>query len=130
MTLTLTLAVADLTRTEAFYREVLGLDITWQRPRPDLPPVLILRYGNGTILFRERAVLQARHPAIFEHLDRHPCGTGLSLDFEVEDLALCHRAVDRRRLHTLYELQDDETGWQELWLYDPDGYLVTLSSRP
>ena len=127
MNLTLTLAVADLERSEIFYREFLGLAIERRQPGKNLPDVLFLKQGGCTLLFRERAVLQARHPALFENLDRHPLGQGVTIELEVTHLDLLRQRAERQQRHVLYELQDDESGWQELWLHDPDDYLLVLS---
>ena len=130
MGITLTLGVTDLKRTLEFYREILQLEITEHRMRPHLPPLLLLQRGNTTVLFRDLSTLQALHPAIFEAVERHPRGLGMTLEFSVADLAAICRNISRRQLHTVYELVDDESGWQELWLHDPDGYLVILSHGP
>ncbi len=126
MNFTLTLAVRDLDRTAAFYREVLGLKPEALHPLPGRPPVLLLSGGDSIILFRESVVLEALHPALFQNLDRHPRGVGVTLEFAVHDLRPVLRAIDRRQLHTLYELEDEEFGRREVWLHDPDGYLVIM----
>lgn len=130
MNLTLTLGIAELDRTENFYREVLGLAIERWQPAPQMPEFLLLKCGDAAILFRERFVLQSRHPTVFEALDRHPPGQGLTLELPVSHLSRLHREIERRQYPVLYELQDDESGWQELWLRDPDGYLLIFSQAP
>lgn len=130
MSFTLTLAVRDLDRTDLFYREVLQLPVERFIPAEGHPPVLLLSRGDTVLLFREQEVLAALHPALFQHLDRHPAGVGVTLEFSFPDLAPIRRAIFRRQLHTLYELQDDEFRRQELWLHDPDGYLVVLLQEP
>lgn len=126
MSFTLTLAVRDLERTAVFYREVLELPVERLVPAPAHPPVLLLLRGDATILFRETAVLEARHPALFQHLDRHPLGMGMTIEFTLDDLRPVLRNLDRLRLHILYELEDEEFGRREVWLHDPDGYLIIL----
>jgi catechol 2,3-dioxygenase-like lactoylglutathione lyase family enzyme len=126
MDFTLNLAVADLERTARFYREVLGLEPETYIPLPGGPPVLLLRTGESAIIFRELEVVEALHPALFQNLQRHPLGVGMSLQFAVPDLRPIRRGIERRQLHTLYELEDAEFGRRELWLHDPDGYLLIL----
>jgi len=126
---TLTLAVQDLDTTAHFYGEILQMSIERLIPAPDHPPVLILRHGPATILFRELPVLEALHPGLFQNLDRHPLGVGVSLDFSVDDLAPLRRVIDRRQMHILYELEDRQFNRAELWLHDPDGYLVVLNQE-
>ena len=127
MTLTLTLAVTDLSATACFYREVLQLPLESLTPVPGHPPLLLLLRGDACLLFREKATLEALHPVQFQHLDRHPLGLGMTLDFAVADLGPALRAIARRNVHTLYELEDAEHQRREIWLHDPDGYLIILS---
>jgi catechol 2,3-dioxygenase-like lactoylglutathione lyase family enzyme len=130
MNFTLTLAVSDLERTAIFYGEILELAIERFVPVPGHPAVLLLGHGEATVLFRETAALEALHPALFQDLERHPRGVGVTLEFAVRELKPILKNIARRGLHTLYELEDDEFGRHEVWLHDPDGYLVIFSEEP
>lgn len=130
MTFTLTLAVSDLERTADFYGELLELAIERFVPISGHPPVLLLGHGEATVLFRETAALEALHPALFQNLERHPRGVGVTLEFSVRELNPLLKKFARQQLHTLYELVDDEFNRREVWLHDPDGYLVILSEEP
>lgn len=130
MNFTLTLAVSDLERTTDFYGELLELPIERFVPVTGHPPVLLLGHGDATVLFRETAALEALHPALFQNLERHPRGIGVTLEFTVRELKTILKNIARRQLHTLYELEDDEFRRREVWLHDPDGYLVILSEEP
>ncbi len=130
MNFTLTLAVSDLERTELFYGELLELEIERFVPLPGHPPVLLLGHGDATILFREVSTLEALHPALFQNLERHPRGVGVTLELTVEELGPILKRIARRQMHTLYELEDEEFQRREVWLHDPDGYLVILSEEP
>jgi len=129
MNLTLTLAVADLERTAEFYGGVLGLELDRFVPMPGHPPVLLLCRGDATILFRPTETLASLHPALFQNLDRHPRGVGMTLELDFEDLRPVAKNIFRQKLHVLYELEDDEFHRRELWLHDPDGYLVILTEE-
>ncbi|GAB4171873.1 MAG: VOC family protein [Geothermobacteraceae bacterium] len=126
--LVLTLAVDDLVKTAHFYREILGLKLHRIEPGRGFPALLLLRRGDAAILFRGTEHLEASHPALFEHIERHPRGVGVTIDLEVPDLERVVRAIDRHGLHLLYELDDQEHGRREIWLHDPDGYLLVLGS--
>ncbi len=126
MEITLTLGIEDLDRTEAFYRDILNLPITRLVPSENFPPLLLLRRGDATLLFRQIKSLEASHPLLFQNLDRHPRGVGMTVEFTLADLAPVLRNIARKELHTLYELEDDEFGRREVWLHDPDGYLLIL----
>lgn len=126
MNFSLTLAVSDLEQTAAFYGELLELPVERFEPAPGHPPVLLLGRGESTILFRESAVLEALHPAIFQNLERHPHGVGVTLEFSLAELSPILKKIARRQIHILYELADDEFSRREIWLHDPDGYLLVL----
>jgi catechol 2,3-dioxygenase-like lactoylglutathione lyase family enzyme len=129
-TLTVTLAVADLAATEEFYAATLGLAVERFVPLPGHPPLLLLRRGDATLLFREDAVLEALHPAALQNLQRHPRGVGLSLELTLPDLSPARRRLARRGWRLLYELEDAEFDREEIWLHDPDGYLLVLGTAP
>jgi catechol 2,3-dioxygenase-like lactoylglutathione lyase family enzyme len=126
MSLSLTLAVADLDRTEAFYRNLLRQPIERLTPLVGHPPLLLLLLGDSALLFRQSSALSATHPALFQNLDRHPKGVGMALELIYDDLGPISRSLDRSEHHLLYELRDDEHHRRELWLHDPDGYLLML----
>ncbi|ALC18168.1 hypothetical protein DSOUD_3451 [Desulfuromonas soudanensis] len=127
MSLTLTLAVDDLERTAQFYREILGQELESFIPLPGHPPVLLLHRAEATILFRESAALEGLHPALFQNLERHPRGVGMMLELSTEDLGPTLRAIARFDLHVPYEIDDAQHRRREVWLHDPDGYLIVLS---
>ena len=129
-TLTVTLAVADLAASEEFYAATLGLAVERFVPLPGHPPLLLLRMGAATLLFREDAVLEALHPAALQNLQRHPRGVGVILELTLPDLAGARRRLARRRWHLLYQLEDAEFAREEIWLHDPDGYLLVLGTPP
>jgi len=126
MQLQLTLAVADLDRSESFYRNLLCLPLQRFAPGPQFPELLCLQLGEQSVLLRQQEDLAASHPAIFEPIDRHPKGIGVTLELAVKNLEQINRRLDQQQLHTLYELEDAEHHRRELWLHDPDGYLLML----
>ena len=130
MNLTLTLAVRDLDLTAEFYGDILQMTIERFIPAPGHPAVLLLSCGDATVLFRGSETLEATHPALFQNLDRHPKGVGMTLEFSLKALAPLVKSIDRRGLHVLYELEDEEFGRRELWLHDPDGYLLIFAEEP
>lgn len=129
MTLMLTLTVRDLERTMVFYAEVLGLKLERLLSLAGHSGGLLLRCGDAAILFREAAVQQALHPALFEPWHRHPPGVGVGIELPVERLRPIERALERSGLHPVYELDDAEHRRRDIWLHDPDGYLLVLSEE-
>lgn len=126
MSFTLSLAVADLDRSASFYGEILLLPLEWLHLGGAAPGGLLLRQGDATVLFRQMAVLAARHPPLFDSLDRHPRGLGVLLELAIEPWKEVLRRLERQQIPLLYELEDDEFHRRELWLHDPDGYLLAL----
>jgi catechol 2,3-dioxygenase-like lactoylglutathione lyase family enzyme len=126
MSFTLTLAVTELSRTASFYGETLLLPIDWLHIGGSGPAGLLLRQGDATLLFRQTVMLAVRHPPLFDNLNRHPKGLGLLLEFTIGPWRQVLRQLERQQVPLLYELEDDEFGRRELWLHDPDGYLLVL----
>ena len=130
MNLTITLAVADLERTEDFYRNLLQQPIERLAPGKGLPELLLLMFDGSDVLFRQDQNLEAANPALFQNLNRHPKGVGVALELTYADLGPISQKLDRQQRHLLYELQDDEHRRREFWLHDPDGYLLILTQEP
>jgi catechol 2,3-dioxygenase-like lactoylglutathione lyase family enzyme len=128
MQLSLTLAVTDLERTEDFYRELLGMK-PQRLQTAGFAPYLLLRCGTCCIVFRPAEVLEAEHPALLQNLDRQPLGVGVQLELSCEDLAAVRRNIDRYAWPVSYELEDAEHQRSEIWLHDPDGYLLVLNEE-
>lgn len=129
MTTSISLTVRDLDATERFYS--LGLHLPIQRlvPEPGYHPLLLLTHAGITIVFRDIQTVQHQHPALYDHLDRHPFGTGVRIELSLPDIEFIRRELERGQWHILYELEDDEHKWREIWVNDPDGYLLVLSSE-
>ena len=126
MSLTITLAVADLAKSAVFYRDLLALPVEELLLVPGGRPLLLVPQGDAAVILREDAAVVALHPALFAHLDRTPRGAGVVLEFAVDDLRPRERAILRHGLPLLYELEDREYRRRELWLHDPDGYLIVV----
>lgn len=127
MSLILTLAIDDLDRSEFFYRSLLDLPVERFHPKNSDHELLLINQGDSTLLLREATLLEAQHPAAFQHLQRQSRGVGISLDFQVENLNGIRSNIEKYQLSTLYELDDRQHGIDELWLYDPDNYLIILT---
>lgn len=124
----LTLAVNDLEQTELFYRELLQLDIGRGETRPGHWDYLLLRTDQSSIVFRPRHILEAQHPALLQTLSRHPLGIGLQLEFSCPELPQLRVRIEQAGWPVSYELEDDQHRRRELWLQDPDGYILVLNA--
>ena len=59
-----------------------------------------------------------------------PRGVGLFLELTLPDLSPARHRLARRGWRLLYELEDAEFDREEIWLHDPDGYLLVLGTAP
>jgi len=122
----LTLAAHNLDFTETFYRDLLEQPLR-RTLQPGAMPVLELPATEPWLRFVPLAVFQRRHPLLLETLDRKPLGQGLLLQLETPNLRRILSRLRREGIQLLYELEDEEHRRREIWLYDPDHYLVALS---
>lgn len=129
MHLSLTLAVADLHQTDNFYREILSLQPQYNLATGKTPEFLLLRCEGTSIVFRQLSELEAQHPALLQNLTRHPLGVGLQLELACPDLTAVRKLIARYQWPVVYELEDDQHKRSEIWLHDPDGYLVVLNEE-
>lgn len=127
MGLIVTLAVDDIDRSEFFYREIICLRVERFTPSGSEHPILMINQGDATILLRKTEVLEASHPAAFQHLKRQPRGIGASLDLHIDNISHVQRNIEREKIACLYESEDHQHHIHELWLYDPDNYLIILT---
>jgi len=129
MQLTLTLAVADLQQTADFYADILHQSPAWKETGPGMAHFLFLQCQQTGIVFRQLDDLEAEHPTLLQNLIRHPLGVGVQLEFACPDLSSIRRNLERHRWPVSYELDDEEHQRREIWLHDPDGYLLVLNEE-
>ena len=60
--------------------------------------------------------------------DRRPYGNGVVLWFELDDFEAAARRASTLKVTTLRDRRLSENGNWELWLRDPEGYTVVLTS--
>ena len=129
MQFSLTLAVADLERTEDFYRELLLLNPQRSEAGEQMPDFLLLRCGATCIIFRPVQIMEAQHPALLQNLSRQPLGVGMQIELSCSDLSAVCNCIERYQWPVAYELEDEEHQRREIWLHDPDGYLIVLNEE-
>lgn len=130
MGLIVTLAVNDIDQSELFYRDTLCLRVERFTPKGGQHPILMIHQGDATILLRQCEVLEATHPVAFQHLRRQTRGVGTSFDIQIDNFTQVQRNIERQHLTCLYESEDQQHNIHELWLYDPDDYLIILTQTP
>jgi glyoxylase I family protein len=123
----ITLISADLERSIAFYRDVLGLGIVRDRPSDDDPGVRHVWFGavDGT---PGRLVSIMEYP----HLPAGVVGTGSTQHF-----ALAVETVEELDAWRTYLVDQnvecsevfDRGGFRSLYLRDPDGHVIEIATR-
>ena len=129
MHLNLTLASVDLGKTETFYREVLLFPPEAIHNSHTQEGYLILRYGGLSIVFQSLVDMEQQHPVLLQNLTRTALGVGVQLELSCDNLDEIYRMVHTYHWPIAYELEDHEHQRRELWLHDPDGYLLVLNQE-
>jgi len=127
MLLNLTLAATDLEKTAIFYRKVLLLSPELIQPSALENSFLRLFFGKVRVVFQSRKEMEARHPALLQNLTRDSFGVGVQLELSYDNLDDVCRMIKYYDWPIAYELDDQEHRRRELWLHDPDGYLLVLN---
>lgn len=129
MSMSLTLAATDLRKTEKFYREILLLSSEIVQNFHAEDSYLILFVGKVKVVFHRLQEMEAQHPALLQNLTRVPLGVGMQLEMSCDNLDDIYRMVNHYQWPVSYELDDQEHQRRELWLQDPDGYLLVLNEE-
>jgi uncharacterized glyoxalase superfamily protein PhnB len=120
------LAVADLSTTEAFYAGILELPVTRALTVPGAPEHLEMKMEGFALIFVEEATVLKVHPVLDERFAIFPKGVGATLHFTVEGIEDIYQAIMEEEMEILYHLEEQPYGIKDLWCFDPDGYLVVL----
>ena len=128
MEMNLTLGVSDLAKSKQFYRDILCLAPQFFSENCGAA-CLILSFQNIKVAFQPLSVLESRHPALFQNLTRSPLGVGLQLELSCPDLDELEVMLRHHHWPILYELDDQEHQRRELWIQDPDGYLLVMNQE-
>jgi catechol 2,3-dioxygenase-like lactoylglutathione lyase family enzyme len=121
------IAVRDVKASSAWYQTLLGV---CSGGDPDHPHRLVYdRLLSGdTLVLQLHSWDDEEHPNLMEP-DRAPHGHGVLLWFEVDDF---DAAVDRARRLGARVIEEPHVNpapqHREIWIQDPDGYVVVLAS--
>ena len=122
--LTPNLVVADVERSLAFYRDVLGFEV--QVTVPDTGPFVFAAVTRGDV----EVFLNARDAAVAEYpaFPDRPVGGTLTLFMEVAGVEAAY-AVLESRVTVVMPLEKKWYGTTEFAFLDPDGYVITFAER-
>jgi catechol 2,3-dioxygenase-like lactoylglutathione lyase family enzyme len=128
--------VADLHRTITFYRDVLGFEHVMSVPAaseevlfqydPARPLVYtLLKQGEIELMFQERESLKENVPAFGPAPE---IGATMTFYFRVEDVDAVAAKV-REHCVIVRGLHDTFYGMREIYVRDPDGYVLGFSQE-
>jgi len=129
MQLSLTLAAIDLDHTYDFYRQLPGLTVQRLSDSQGTVTALLICSDNLRMVFQSLPCLEQQHPALFQHLSRTLLGAGVVLELECDEIDDIYRTARYHNWPILYELDDCEHQRRELWLQDPNGYLLAVNEE-
>lgn len=127
--------VTDFHRSLAFYTEILGFSVAYDRPEQRFAYL----ERDGAELMIEQTVDPARMFNVGT-LD-HPLGRGMSLQIEARNVDELYAAAEaagapmvRAMEERWYRSGASEVGNRQFWVQDPDGYVLRffqdLGKRP
>lgn len=128
------LMVLDVGRSIRFYRDVIGADIAFvvdadQQTDMDggIPPNAVfasLRVGEGEMMLQDRQSLAEDAPMVTDETEP---GGSFTLYFRVHDVdEVVAKLPDGTE--TVKPLQTTWYGMKEIWVRDPDGYVITIGT--
>jgi catechol 2,3-dioxygenase-like lactoylglutathione lyase family enzyme len=122
------LHVADLDVSLAFWQEILGFEIAYRREEEKF---VYLEHPEG-----QQIMLCQRHGRFETGLMRPPLGQGAMFQIYFEDISSLLTKLDTRDWPIYFgprevwrRTGDRESGQREVFVQDPDGYLVMLAQN-
>lgn len=120
--LTPNLIVANVERSIAFYRDVLGFTVGMQVP--DESPLVFagMQCGDIEIFLNDPKAAVAEYPAFFDK----PIGGTLTLFIHVVGIRKMHDEL-QGKVNIVMPLEKKWYGVTEFAVTDPDGYIITFA---
>jgi catechol 2,3-dioxygenase-like lactoylglutathione lyase family enzyme len=120
------IAVRDVRASSRWYQRLLGADALPEHEHRD---VYNRVFCDGRLILQLHAWDEEHHPNLVNP-DAAPHGHGVVLWFEVADFdAIVKRARSIRAKMVEKPHVNANAGHREMWLRDPDGYVVAIASR-
>jgi catechol 2,3-dioxygenase-like lactoylglutathione lyase family enzyme len=120
------IAVRDVRASSRWYQQLLGAD---SLPEHEHRAVYNRMLCDGHLILQLHAWDEEQHPNLVNP-DAAPCGHGVVLWFEVDDFdAAVGRARSLRAQVVEEPHVNPNAGHREMWIRDPDGYVVVIAGR-
>ncbi len=116
----LMLAVSEVERSAAFYRDVLGFE------ELAYPHIRLLRRSDLQLFLVERSPPTSDRPGVELAPPASPTSIPVNLVFEVEDAHAEYAALSSRGLRFLTPPAQPPWGGWRCFAQDPDGYLIEI----
>jgi len=120
--LTPNLIVADVSRSIAFYRDVLGFKLAQTVPDSEPFVFAIVTSQSVEIFLNAPGPAQEEYPAF----KNRPIGGTLTLFMEVENVRASYEEL-KDRVQVVMPLETKWYGVTEFAFLDPDGYVITFA---
>jgi uncharacterized glyoxalase superfamily protein PhnB len=119
------LFVADVSRSLAFYVDVLGFSKGLSVP--DAPPFVFASVTDGPveIFFNDTSAALKDHP---EYTGRTAANVGNSMFIEVEGIDAFYDRI-KNKAKVVMPIVTQWYGMREFSIEDPDGFLITFAER-
>jgi len=119
------IAVRDVRASSRWYRQLLGLESLPEHRHRDVYDRLLF---DGHLVLQLHAWDEENHPNLI-NADAAPPGHGVLLWFEVNDFdSVVKRARALRAEMILEPHFNPAPSHREVWLRDPDGYMLVIAS--
>ena len=121
------LAVRDVRASARWYARILGSAEPTGSPPSDHDHIYRRIYIGDELVLQLHAWDEEDHPNLVD-ANRAPVGHGVLVWFELTDYAAAAARARELGAHVIEETVNPRPQHHELWLRDPDGYVVVLVS--
>jgi catechol 2,3-dioxygenase-like lactoylglutathione lyase family enzyme len=122
------LAVRDVRKSARWYARLLGAERTSELFQSDHDHLYDRLLVGGSLVLQLHAWDEEEHPNLM-HRDAAPVGHGVLVWFELDDFKAAVRRAQSLKAKIVRKphVNPAPAHW-ELWLRDPDGYIVVVAS--
>ncbi len=117
------LAVADVERSLAFYRDLIGFEV---EATYDDPPYATLTLAGTRLSLAEQGHPAEDRPGVTMTAPDDPSKANVVLVVEVDDARAVHAELEGKGARFLAEPYEPPWGGCRFFCVDPDGYLVEI----
>jgi catechol 2,3-dioxygenase-like lactoylglutathione lyase family enzyme len=122
------IAVRDVPSSSRWYARLLGAERTSKTMRSDHAHVYDRLFCGGSLVLQLHAWDEEEHPNLVNAHEARP-GHGVLLWFEVNDFDAALKRVRALKATVLVQPHvNPAPGHREVWVQDPDGYVVVIAS--